>query len=218
MKKPQHTSASFIFDNNESKMLSDSSAFYTAISTPPGNTHVTIAANLITAAQGRVTTAQNAVTAAKTKAVGTAGVKDIAIKAVIVDVRNFEAIVKTAINNAPDELTAITIAQECLLHVKKPSIANKNDFSVENDTTTSGVVNIIFKAVKQGVNACYELQESTDGINFVTVKVSPDSHYKYAHGKAEGTKLWFRGRISLSEKKGGAQTWLYSVDQHKFTK
>jgi len=75
-----------------------------------------------------------------------------------------------------------------------------------------------FKAAARGARACYELQESTDGINFVTVKVSPDSHYKYAHGKAEGTKIWFRGRLSLSEKMGGAQTWLHQVDEHIFTK
>ena len=136
----------------------------------------------------------------------------------MVDVRNFEAIVQTAINNAPDELTAITIAQECLLHVKKQAVISKNDFNVENDTATSGVVDIVFKAAARGARACYELQESTDGINFVTVKVSPDSHYKYAHGRAEGTKIWFRGRLSLSEKMGGAQTWLYQVDEHIFTK
>ena len=119
MKKPQHTSASFIFDPNVSKMLKDALAFYIAISTAPGNTHVTIAAALIAAAQGRVATAQNAEIAAATKAVGTAGVRDSAVEAVMVDVRNFEAVVQTAINNAADKTTAKTIAQECLLHTKR---------------------------------------------------------------------------------------------------
>jgi hypothetical protein len=218
MKKPQHTSATFIFDPNVSKMLSDAAAFYIAISTPPGNTHVSIPAATITAAQGRITTAQNAEIAAATKAVGTAGARDIAVEAVITDVRNFEAIVQTAINNAPDKITATTIAQECLLHPKKPIIINKNDFKAENDTTTSGVVDIIFKAAAKGLHACYELQESIDGINYTPAKVSPDSHYKYTHGKAVGTKLWFRGRISLSEKRGGAQTWLYPADIFIYTK
>jgi len=218
MKKPQHTSASFIFDNNVSKMLSDISAFYIAISTPPGNSHVTIATALISAAQGRVTTAQNAETAAATKAVGTAGVRDIAVEAVMVDVRNFEAIVQTAINNAPNQTTATTIAQECLLHPKKLPVINKNDFKVANDADTSGVVTIVFKAAAKGLHACYEIQESLDGINYTPAKVSPDSHYKFAHGKAAGVKLWFRGRISLSEKRGGAQTWLTPVDVYIYAK
>jgi hypothetical protein len=218
MKKPQHLSATFIFDDNVSKMLKDALAFYIAISTAPGNTHVTIAQALITAAQGRVATAQNAEIAAATKAVGTAGARDIAVAAVMVDVRTFEAVVQTAITNAPDRLTAITIAQECLLHPKSPIIINKNDFKAENDTTTSGVVDIMFKAAAKGLHACYELQESIDGINFTPAIVLPDSHYKFTHGKPAGTKLWFRGRISLSVKRGGPQTWLYPVDMFLFTK
>jgi hypothetical protein len=208
MKKPKHTNAIFNFDTNVSKMLNDASAFYIAISTAPGNTYVSILPATIAAAKSRVTTALAAETTAATHATGTVQARDLAVKAVITDIQNFEAIVQTAVNNAPDELTAIAIVHECGLHTRKIAITTKGDFDVENDKTTNGVVDVIFKAADRGVHACYELQVSDDGINYVTVKVSPDSRYKYTHGKPAGTKLWFRGRISLSDTKGGAQLWL----------
>jgi hypothetical protein len=218
MKKPQHTTAFFIFDDNPSQMLNDALAFLTAISTPPGNTWVTIAAAAIAATKTKITTAQAAETNTKTRTIGAAKARDLAVSPVVTDVLNYVAIVQTAVNNAPNEATALTIITECGLHYKEPVIINKNDFKSENDAATSGVVDIVFKAAPRGVHACYELQESIDGINFTPAKVSPDSRYKYAHGKAIGTKLWFRGRISLSEKRGGAQTWLYPVDVFLYTK
>jgi len=218
MKKPQHTNAIFIFSDNVSQMLSDALAFIIAISTAPGNTWVTIAAAAISASKTRITTAQSAETNTKTRTIGAADARDLAVKSVVTDVQNYVGIVQTAVNNAPDEATALTIIHECGLHNKLPVAKNKNDFKSVTDATTSGVVDIMFKAAARGLHACYELQESSDGITFVTVKVSPDSHYKYPHGKAIGTKLWFRGRISLSEKRGGAQTWLYPVDVFLYTK
>jgi hypothetical protein len=218
MKKPQHTTAFFIFSDNAPQMLSDALAFITAISTPPGNIWVTIAAATISASKTRITTAQTAEFNTKTRAIGTAKARDLAVNPVVTDVLNYVAIVQTAVNNAPNLATALTIISECGLHYKLPVIINKNDFKTENDAATSGVVDIVFKAAPRGVHACYELQESIDGINFTPAKVSPDSRYKFTHGKAIGTKLWFRGRISLSEKRGGAQTWLYPVDVFIYTK
>ncbi len=208
MKKPQHTTAYFIFDDNVSQMLSDVLAFLTAISTAPGNTWVTIAAAAIAATKTKITTAQTAESNTKTRAIGMANARDLAVEPVVIDVQNYVAVVQTAVNNAPNKATALTIIRECGLHSKLPVIINKNDFKVTNNTTTNGMVNIVFKAAGEGIHACYEIQESIDGINFTPAKVSPDSRYKYAHGKAAGTKLWFRGRISLSEKRGGAQLWL----------
>jgi hypothetical protein len=218
MKKPQHTNAIFIYNENVTQMLSDALAFYIAISTAPGNTWVTIAAATIAAAKGRITTAQTAETNTKTRAIGTADARNIAVKAVDTDVQNFVAIVQTAVNNAPDAVTAATIVHECGLHTREITILTKGDFKITNDGTTSGVVDIVFKAAHKGYHACYELQESTDGITFITVKVSPDSRYKYTHGKAIGTKLWFRGRISLSEKRGGAQVWMAPTDTFIYSK
>ncbi|MHB8260693.1 MAG: hypothetical protein ACYDCN_08045 [Bacteroidia bacterium] len=48
----------------------------------------------------------------------------------------------------------------------------------------------------------------TDGIIFTLGKVSPDSRYKYVHTHPIGTKLWTRGRLNFSEKKGGEQAYI----------
>lgn len=208
MKKPPHVHVYFEFSTNVSQMLSDALAFIIAISTLPGSAWVTIATATISASKSKITTAQTAETNTSTRAIGTADARDIAVKPVIVDIENYVAIVQTAVNNASDVATATTIAHECGLHIREIAITTKGDFKVTNDKTAAGVIDVIFKAASKGVHACYELQESADGVTFVSVKVSPDSRYKYAHGKATGTKLWFRGRISLSEKRGGAQAFL----------
>ena len=208
MKKPEHVTAIFSFDQNPSIFLNDAQTFFTALINPPGNTHVTIAAAVMSAAQGRLATAETAQSAVAMRTKGLARLGDLEVSAVYADVQNFVAIVQTAVNNAPNKLTAIKIVNDCGLFTRKITIKTKPEFNVENDETTAGEVDIIYKAASHGVHACYETQESTDGINFVTVKTSPDSRYKYTHGKASGTKLWFRGRVILSDKKGGARGWI----------
>jgi hypothetical protein len=125
------------------------------------------------------------------------------------DVNNFVLIVQTAVNNAPNEAAAKQIVSDCGLHTKKFTPVTKGDFKIENDTKVAGELDVIFKAAPKKARAAYELQESTDGVNYVTVKCSPDAHFKYPHQKTLGTKLWFRGRVNLGDKKGGAQPWLY---------
>ena len=130
------------------------------------------------------------------------------MQAVITDIQNFVGIVQTAANNATNATIATTIVTECGLHTKKQPSKTKAGFAVKNDATTAGEVDFIYKAAAKGLKACYETQESTDNINWVTVKTSPDARYTYAHGKPSGTKLYFRGRMILSELKGGAQAWI----------
>ena len=69
-------------------------------------------------------------------------------------------------------------------------------------------IDIIFKAAAQGLKATYEIQESTDGTNFTTVKTTSSSRSKHTHGKAPGTRMIYRGRIVLSEKNGKEQAWI----------
>jgi len=208
MKKAAHVNAIFSYDDNVDIFLDDALAFYTALFNSPGNTHVTIPIATQSSVQGRLTTATGSQSAVKTRTKGLAATRNVDVQAVITDVQNFVAQVQTAVNNAPNALTAIKIVLDCGLFTRKITSKTKPPYNVEADKTTAGEFDIIFKAAARGVHACYETQESTDGINFVTVKTSPDSRYVYIHGKPSGTKLWFRGRVILSDKKGGAQAWL----------
>ena len=207
MKKKKHVNAIFYYNDNVSQLLTDALAFYIAISTPPGNGVVTIPPAVITAAQNRVAAARIAEGNVNTRTIGAAGARDVAVQAVITDIQNFVGIVQTAANNAADATIATTIVTECGLHTKKQSSKTKPGFAVKNDATSAGFVDFIFKGPGKGTRACYEIQESPDNITWVTVKVSLDTLSKYAHGKSGGTKLYFRGRMILSEKKGGAQAW-----------
>ena len=217
MKKRKHVNAIFVYNENVSQFLTDALAFIIAISTAPGNAWVTITAAAITTARNHITAAQTAETNTATRAMGLAGARDLAVQAVVTDVQNFVAQVQIAANNAPDVATAITIVTECGLVTRKPSNKTKGGLSVINDTTVSGTFIVTFKAAAGRAKASYEIQESIDNITWVTVKVSPDSHYLFAHGKPLGTKLYIRGRLSLSEKKGGAQAWITPPTPFIFT-
>jgi hypothetical protein len=208
MKKRKHVSAIFVYNENVSQFLTDALAFIIALSTAPGNTVVTIAATAITAARNHITTAQNAETNVASHTIGTADARDVAVNQVVTDVQNFVAIVQTAANNATDVATATTIVTECGLVTRKPASKSKPSFAAKNDSKVSGLFDFIYKAAGKGVHACFETQESIDNINWVTIKTSPDSRYSFAHGKPVGTKVWLRGRMILSEKKGGAQAWM----------
>lgn len=208
MRKRKHVTAVFTTSENVSQFLTDASTFYTAISTAPGSTYVTIPAATMTAAQAHITTARAAETAVGTGTMGLASARDMAVAVVETDVRNFTATVQIAANNAVDATAATTVITECGLVTKRAGSITKNSFAVKLDPATAGVLDFTFKAAARNVKASYEIQQSTDNMNWVTVKVSPDSQNTYAHGMISGTKLYFRGRIILSEKKGAAQEWL----------
>lgn len=208
MTKKKHVSAFFTFNSNVSQFLTDAQAFYTAISTAPGSSYVTVTPASITAAQAHITTARTAETAVSTGSIGLASARNLAVAVVETDVRNFMLIVQGAANNAPDLATATTIITECGLTTRRVTSKVKLPFDVLNDDTTAGLLDIIYKAVPHSMSVCYETQISTDNLSWTTVKVTPDSRITYMHGVASGTKLYFRGRVILGEKKGGAQAWV----------
>ena len=208
MTKRKHVNALFTFNKNVSQELTDALAFYLAISTAPGNAWVTIAPALISAAQGRVASARAAETAVATGAIGLASARDLAVGLVEADVRNFVMTVQAAANNALDVATAKTIVTECGLTTKKISSKTKAAFDVVLNGTTAGLLDIIFKAANSANRSCYETHMSTDNVTWTSIKVTPDSKTSYMHGMAPVTKLYFRGRVILGEKKGGAQAWL----------
>jgi len=218
MKKRKQVKAIFWFAINVSQFLSDALAFYKALLNPPGSSHVSFASGVISAAQTRATNAQNAESNVTSHTVGLTKTRDVALGLVTTDVDNFVMVVQTAVNNAADVATANQIVADCLLHTKKYTPPSKDAFKIENDELLPGQIDVSFKAAANRARASYELQESTDGINYATVKCSPDAHFKYPHLKSLGTKLWHRGRINLSEKKGGAQPWLYPGTAVLFTK
>jgi hypothetical protein len=208
MIKKKHVAAIFYFEENVSQLLTDVTTFYTALGKAPGNTHVTIAANTLTTAQGNVTKALAAEAAVKTRTAGTADARNTILATVITDVRSFVLLVQAAANLAPDEVTATQVVTECGLTTRAQAVRVKKDFEVVNDDTQAGVLDITFKAAGQGLAATYEVQESADGTTFTTIKTTPGSRSTYTHGKAPGTRMFYRGRIVLSEKNGGEQVWI----------
>ena len=208
MSKRKHVNAVFATSENVSQYLTDALTFYTAISTTPGGTFLTITPAAITAAQGRVAAARTAESAVGTGTMGLAAARDLAVGAVETDVKNFTALVQIAANNAVDVATAKTIITECGLVTKRNGAKTKDGFSVTINSVTAGLLDLVYKAPVKNVKASYETQQSMDNVNWLTVNISPDSRNAYAHGMPSGTKLYFRGRVILSVKKGGAQVWL----------
>ena len=208
MTKKKYVTAIFKYDDNVSQLLTDASTFYNALGTAPASGHVTISSGVLTAAKGRIAAAQLAETAVGIGTMGLAAARDLAVGLVIADIQNFVILVQMAVNNVLDIPTAIAIAKECGLVTKRDRALGKESFAVNNDTTSVGVLDFNFKASPRGVNACYETQMSTDNVNWAHIKTSTDSTYKFVHGFEIGTKLYFRGRVILSEKKGGAQKWI----------
>ena len=79
MTKRKRVGAIFIFNENVSQFLTDASIFYTALSTTPGSTFVTIPPATMTAAQTHLTAARSAESAAGTGAMGLASARDLAV-------------------------------------------------------------------------------------------------------------------------------------------
>ncbi|MHB8259878.1 MAG: hypothetical protein ACYDCN_02825 [Bacteroidia bacterium] len=209
MKKRKHVNAIFWYAVNVSQFLNDAWAFFSKLTTAPGNTHVTVSPTLLAAMQGRITAARTAEANTTTRARGTANTRNTAVDLVIADVQTMEALVQTPVNAATDVLTAETIVTDCGLHTRKKTVKTKPDISVANDTSTNQEIDVAFKAAPNGIKCSYQLDISLDGIIFTLGKVSPDSRYKYVHTHPVGTKLWTRGRLNFSEKKGGEQAYIY---------
>ena len=217
-KKPKQVQVIFYFNENVSQVCTDALAFYAAIAPAnaispgspagAGSAFVSITTAQITAALAHVAACRAAETAATQRTLGTAPGRDTAFAAVLTDIYTFVALVKLVVIATSNTILAKQIVADCGLHTRKEATRTKAPFDVKNDHTTAGDVDFIFKAVPKGDKATYEIQESTDNVNWLTVKTTPNSRSTYPHGKAPGAKLYFRGRVVLSEKKGGAQAWL----------
>jgi hypothetical protein len=162
----------------------------------------------MTAAQTHVTTAAAAETATNSGADGSVAARDIAVAAVETDVRNFVMLVQAVTNNAMDTATATAIITACGLSLPKVGVRTKAEFAVKNIAMSPGNISLVFKAAPKGTRANYEVQESTDGATYTTIKNTPDSRSSIAHGKPAGTKMHYQGRQILSAAKGGEQPWM----------
>jgi hypothetical protein len=218
MKKRAHVNAIFYYSTNVSQFLSDADALFIAVSTAPGNTFVTIPAATITAARAAVVTARGSESNVTSRTVGNTGIRDTNTDAVVTYVQNVVLAVQASANSATTVTLATTGVTECLLHTKKAGAINKDSFTFENDATTSGLFDISFKAAAHGVHAGYETWISLDNITYVFAKSSPDSRYTFVHGHPIGTKVYLKGRMVLSEKKGGAQSFITPPEAFVFTK
>ncbi|MHB8261312.1 MAG: hypothetical protein ACYDCN_09290 [Bacteroidia bacterium] len=218
MKKKKHINAIFYYSSNDSQFLSDADAFFVVLGTPLVTADVTIPARDLIAARAAVVTARAAVGTSTSRTRGTADAKNLSIEPVVTYVQNFSALVAIAANNAPTVRKANNIVTECLLHTRKPSTKHKDGFTFSNDATIAQQFDFAFKAVPNKVHASYEGSISLDGIKWESVKASPDSRFTFTHAFAVGTKVWGRGRITLSEKKGGQQAWITPPEPFVFTK
>ena len=208
MKKQKQVQAHFWTSENVSQFLTDALTFYTAIFTAPGNTHVTVSSTEIAAMRSRVADAQAAEGAISTRLRGAANTRNIKVDLVVTDVNNKVALVQIAVNSATTVALKTAVVTDCALHTRTEPTHTKGLFEVGLDTLNPAKINIVFKAAAQGERASYESWESLDNITWVFAKSSPESRYQYTHGRTTHTKLYIKGRIVLSDKKGGEQVFL----------
>jgi hypothetical protein len=103
---------------------------------------------------------EDAQTLAKTRVVGSAGVRNIEYGVVLADIHSLLSYVQTQADNAPDEETAIAIINASGfslkvngVHVKPPLVAKQGDATGE----------IILMAKSAGRRVAYDWQMNTDG-------------------------------------------------------
>src|ERR1051325_2576280 len=174
MAKKKHVVAVFTINDNVPQFENDVNTLKEALTTPPGNTRVTIAPAVITQLETDMAALQQAQADLENGKI-TAADRDIALDVVKTEVRGLVATVQTAADNAPDEQTSIAVIQDCGLRAKSRGAFVKLDIEVKNDGTSSGVIHFISKAARAGVKAAYEWQYSLNGINFPPVKIWPAS-------------------------------------------
>lgn len=199
--------AIFTFSKKVAVLITDVNAFKTALTSPPGNTYVTIPPATITDLETHLATLLSDEGKVMAGGEGAADARDLSLSVVINDVRDLVRIVQNAADDAPDEETAIAIIHGCGLKTRAKGVHAKPDLSVKNDNNTSGLLHLLCKAADKGLKASYEWANSTNGVNFTTFKVTPVSRLDWQSNATPGTKMYFRVRISLSEKKGGTQSW-----------
>ena len=195
MGKKKHVVAIFKFSPSIPQFMLDALSFKNKLTTPPGNTRVTVDPLAITNFGNHLDALKDAETNVKPGGNIPAADRDEALEVVKTDVRGFVALVQLAANAAPDELTSVGIVEDCGLHVRKVTARAKPDIEAKPDKKQSGLITLISKAADKKLAASYEWQSSADGINFTQVKVTTRSRYKWVSGLAAGTKVYLRKRV-----------------------
>lgn len=203
----RHIVAIFKFSKSVPVFMVDVQAFKIALTTAPGNTHVTIPPATITELETHLATLSSDEAKSATKGIGLAVTRDLSWDVVIKDVRDLVRIVQQVMDNAPDEQHAIAIAHACGLKTKAKGIHVKSDLTVSNDAGGAGLLRLVSRAAGKNINAAYEWQSSFNGVAFTTFKITIESSTLWTSNAAPGTKMYFRRRIIVSEKKGGMLSW-----------
>ena len=217
-KKPKQIGVIFNYDENVSQLLTDAVALYEAVSAAnqisagspagAGSIYVSFTNAQITGFMAHVATARSAETAATMRTTGAAPARNNALAPVIIDIQTVVLAVKSVVINTHNITLATTIVTACTLHTRRVTTKIKAAFEAHTDKTTAGKVDFIYKAPGKGIKTCYVTWVSIDNSNWTIAKITPDSSTTFAHGHASGTKLYFRGQIILSDKKGGAQAFI----------
>ena len=206
MGKKKHVVAIFKFSPSIPQFMLDALSFKNKLTTPPGNTRVTVDPLAITNFGNHLDALKDAETNVKPGGNIPAADRDEALEVVKTDVRGFVALVQLAANAAPDELTSVGIVEDCGLHVRKVTARTKPDIEAIADKKQSGLITLVSKAAKQGIRASYVWESSLDGITFTGVKVATRSRYKWQSGLAAGTKVYLRKKV-VTSKDDGEPSW-----------
>ena len=217
-KKPKQVGVIFDYNENVSQLLTEAIALYESVAganqisagspAGAGSVYVAFTNTQITSFLNHVAAARTAESAATLRTTGAAPARNNALAPVIVDIQTVVLAVKSVVINTPNVTLATTIVTACTLHTHKVTIKTKAAFEAHNDKTTAGEIDFVYKAVKSGLRACYVNWISIDNINWTIAKITPDSSTTFVHGHPSGTKIYLKGQIILSDKKGGAQAFI----------
>jgi hypothetical protein len=146
-----------------------------------------------------LTTAEAAV---KNRTKGAATTRDLALKAVVVDIHQLAAYVEGLANADPDN--AASIAQEAAMALRKTAVRTKPTLTTKQ--TSTGVVHVVAKAI-DGARA-NNWQYSTDGgKTWVSAPTSTKANTVIT-GLTPGSTVTFRHQAVT---KAGAQDWSQPV-------
>jgi hypothetical protein len=134
-------------------------------------------------------------TQAKTKAKGTAEIRDLKLAEVVLTMNHLKSYVQQVVDGNPAQ--AASIAQSAGMDLRKPGTRSKQEFEVRQGDTT-GTVELI---AKSSGRAAYEWQVSADQKSWATVAITVKARYT-ARGLVAGTNYSFRYRVITAAGEG----------------
>ena len=195
MTKKKHVIALFKFNPVVPQLILDANTFRIKLTTPPGNTRVTIDPLKITKLNDDIDALVHAESNIKPSGTISAADRDEALETVKTDVRDLVMDVQKAANAAPDEIISTGIIEDCGLRTRKINPRVKPDIEAKADKKQTGLITLISKAADKGTAASYEWQMSLDGTTFTNIKITTRCRYKWVSGLEPGTKVYFRKRV-----------------------